>query len=84
MPKFLSSGAQSLLRSLFKRVPENRLGYGPNGCKQIKSHEFFSTIDWNKLYRREIKPPFQPTPASPATPVNSNYVYDFKSEFAGF
>ena len=28
MPPFLSSGAQSLLRCLFKRNPANRLGEG--------------------------------------------------------
>ncbi|KAI6182162.1 Non-specific serine/threonine protein kinase [Aphelenchoides bicaudatus] len=67
MPNFLSREAQSLLRSLFKRVPENRLGYGQNGHKQIKEHSFFSTIDWQKLYRRELQPPFQPTLTSDVT-----------------
>jgi p90 ribosomal S6 kinase len=67
MPKFISVGGQSLLRSLFKRVPENRLGYGQHGYTQIKNHEFFSTIDWQKLYRRKIKPPFKPTFASDVT-----------------
>uniref|UniRef100_A0ACB8FIB1 Ribosomal protein S6 kinase alpha-3 n=1 Tax=Sphaerodactylus townsendi TaxID=933632 RepID=A0ACB8FIB1_9SAUR len=65
MPQFLSSEAQSLLRMLFKRNPANRLGAGPDGVEEIKRHHFFSTIDWNKLYRREINPPFKPATGRP-------------------
>ncbi|MBN3321679.1 KS6A3 kinase, partial [Atractosteus spatula] len=65
MPQFLSSEAQSLLRMLFKRNPGNRLGAGPDGVEEIKRHAFFSTIDWNKLFRREIHPPFKPASGRP-------------------
>uniref|UniRef100_A0A8B9RCN5 non-specific serine/threonine protein kinase n=1 Tax=Astyanax mexicanus TaxID=7994 RepID=A0A8B9RCN5_ASTMX len=65
MPQFLSSEVQSLLRALFKRNPSNRLGAGPDGVEEIKRHHFFATIDWNKLYRKEIKPPFKPAVGRP-------------------
>uniref|UniRef100_A0A8C4HQM4 non-specific serine/threonine protein kinase n=1 Tax=Dicentrarchus labrax TaxID=13489 RepID=A0A8C4HQM4_DICLA len=65
MPQFLSLEAQSLLRMLFKRNPANRLGAGPDGVEEIKRHAFFSTIDWNKLYRRELLPPFKPAAGKP-------------------
>ncbi|GAA6104975.1 ribosomal protein S6 kinase alpha-2 isoform X1 [Tachysurus ichikawai] len=65
MPQFLSPEVQSLLRSLFKRNPTNRLGAGPDGVEEIKRHHFFSNIDWNKLYRKEIKPPFKPAVGRP-------------------
>uniref|UniRef100_A0AAR2LPM5 non-specific serine/threonine protein kinase n=1 Tax=Pygocentrus nattereri TaxID=42514 RepID=A0AAR2LPM5_PYGNA len=65
MPQFLSLEAQSLLRMLFKRNPANRLGAGPDGVEEIKRHAFFSTIDWNKLYRRELQPPFKPAAGKP-------------------
>ncbi|XP_019405518.1 PREDICTED: ribosomal protein S6 kinase alpha-2 isoform X1 [Crocodylus porosus] len=65
MPQFLSIEAQSLLRALFKRNPSNRLGAGLDGVEEIKRHPFFVTIDWNKLYRREIKPPFKPAVGRP-------------------
>uniref|UniRef100_A0A673KVK3 Ribosomal protein S6 kinase n=1 Tax=Sinocyclocheilus rhinocerous TaxID=307959 RepID=A0A673KVK3_9TELE len=65
MPQFLSLEAQSLLRMLFKRNPSNRLGAGPDGVEEIKRHAFFSTIDWNKLYRRELQPPFKPAAGKP-------------------
>uniref|UniRef100_A0A8C1DLN0 Ribosomal protein S6 kinase n=2 Tax=Cyprinus carpio TaxID=7962 RepID=A0A8C1DLN0_CYPCA len=65
MPQFLSPEVQSLLRALFKRNPSNRLGAGPDGVEEIKRHIFFATVDWNKLYRREIKPPFKPAVGRP-------------------
>ncbi|XP_053769923.1 ribosomal protein S6 kinase alpha-2 isoform X2 [Desmodus rotundus] len=65
MPQFLSAEAQGLLRALFKRNPCNRLGAGSDGVEEIKRHPFFVTIDWNKLYRKEIKPPFKPAVGRP-------------------
>lgn len=65
MPQFLSPEAQSLLRALFKRNPANRLGSGPNAIGDIKSQPFFATIDWMKLYRREVVPPFIPAVSRP-------------------
>lgn len=74
MPEFLSPEAQSLLRALFKRNPANRLGAGLTGSNEIKSHPFFSKIEWNKLLKREINPPFQPT-------VHADETYYFDREF---
>ncbi|XP_055718566.1 ribosomal protein S6 kinase alpha-1-like isoform X1 [Salvelinus fontinalis] len=75
MPQFLSTEAQSLLRALFKRNPTNRMGSGADGAEEIKRHTFFSTIDWNKLFRREIPPPFKPAVARP------DDTFYFDSEF---
>uniref|UniRef100_A0AAY4A9W6 non-specific serine/threonine protein kinase n=1 Tax=Denticeps clupeoides TaxID=299321 RepID=A0AAY4A9W6_9TELE len=75
MPQFLSAEAQSLLRALFKRNPVNRLGSGPDGAEEIKRHSFFCNIDWNKLFRREINPPFKPAVARP------DDTFYFDSEF---
>jgi p90 ribosomal S6 kinase len=71
MPEFLSPEAQSLLRALFKRNPANRLGAGPLGSQEIKIHPFFAKIDWNKLYKREISPPFHP-----ASHADETYYFD--------
>ncbi|KAG7265763.1 hypothetical protein CRUP_014513 [Coryphaenoides rupestris] len=75
MPQFLSAEAQSLLRALFKRNPASRLGSGADGAEEIKRHCFYSTIDWNKLFRREISPPFKPAVARP------DDTFYFDSEF---
>jgi serine/threonine protein kinase len=74
MPEFLSAESQSLLRALFKRNPVNRLGAGPTGSKEIKTHPFFEKIEWLKLFQREINPPFQPT-------VHADETYYFDREF---
>ncbi|XP_037896325.1 LOW QUALITY PROTEIN: ribosomal protein S6 kinase 2 beta [Glossina fuscipes] len=60
MPENLSPEAQSLLRALFKRNPQNRLGAGPNGILDIKAHCFFATIDWTRLEKKRVRPPFIP------------------------
>jgi p90 ribosomal S6 kinase len=75
MPPFLSPEAQSLLRALFKRNPANRLGSGPHGIEELKKHAFFSTINWVKLLKREIQPPFKPAV------VQTDDVFYFDKEF---
>lgn len=75
MPQFLSAEAQSLLRMLFKRNPQNRLGAGPNGINDIKSHAFFASILWEKLKKAELTPPFRPVIPT------SDIVHYFDTEF---
>ena len=72
MPHNLSPEAQALLRVLFKRNPANRLGSG--GVEEIKNHIFFATIDWDALYKKEIRPPFKPA-------VREDDAFYFDSEF---
>lgn len=38
----------------------NIAGSGDNGIEDLKRHAFFSNINWDKLYKRLIKPPFKP------------------------
>ena len=65
MPQFLTPEAQSLLRVLFKRNPANRLGHGHKGIENIKLHAFFRPINWDKLMKREVPPPFKPACSRP-------------------
>ncbi len=75
MPQFLSPEAQSLLRQLFKRNPANRLGAAENGVEDIKKHPFFASIDFEKLLRKEISPPFKPAVS------NADDTFYFDTEF---
>ena len=59
-PKLFSREAISLLKGFLERNPDQRLGYGPAGTADIKKHPFFADIDWEKLYARQIEPPFKP------------------------
>lgn len=43
-----------------ERNPKDRLGSGPGDGEEIQAHPFYRTIDWDKLNRREVTPPFKP------------------------
>lgn len=59
-PKFLSHNAVDLLKGLFVKDPDKRLGSDPNGVDHIKQHPFFASIDWDAILQKKIKPPFTP------------------------
>ena len=60
LPAFLSSEAHSLLKGLLQKEQARRLGCGPRGVEEIKSHKWFKPINWRKLEAREIQPSFRP------------------------
>lgn len=53
----MSNPAKSLLSSLLDRNPQRRIGSGPRGAEDIKEHEFFREIDWERVYNREYEVP---------------------------
>jgi len=55
MHKSFSPQAASFLTQLLRREPTERL----SDPAEIKRHEFFAGIDWDKLARRELQPPFR-------------------------
>ena len=54
--------ARDLLSRLLDRDPQRRLG--ANGAAEIKSHHFFTNIDWRKLLQRKYEPSFRPNVVS--------------------
>ncbi|AAZ11787.1 rac serine-threonine kinase, putative [Trypanosoma equiperdum] len=67
MPQ-ISEEAQDLLRRLLDRNPDTRL----QDVEELKGHPFFRDLDWEKLFRREIEPPFRP---------DGNALSNFDQEF---
>lgn len=57
IPASLSEDAKSLIVSLLNRNPSRRLGGGPGGAEEIKSHSFFNTINWKDAKEKKLKPP---------------------------
>uniref|UniRef100_A0A0N4ZD81 non-specific serine/threonine protein kinase n=1 Tax=Parastrongyloides trichosuri TaxID=131310 RepID=A0A0N4ZD81_PARTI len=59
-PSKLSHEARVLLTGLLIKDPNRRLGGGPEDAKEVICQEFFKPIDFERLYRKEIEPPFKP------------------------
>ncbi|KAJ9577924.1 hypothetical protein L9F63_025215, partial [Diploptera punctata] len=63
MPQFLlQKHKPSYFGHCLKKKPcqQTRRSTCPYGVEEIKSHSFFATIDWDKLLKKEIQPPFKP------------------------
>jgi len=56
IPSFFSPEAKNLVERLLDRSPVTRLA----DPAQVKAHPFFKSIDWEKLFNKEITPPFIP------------------------
>ncbi|XP_003902107.2 ribosomal protein S6 kinase-like 1 isoform X1 [Papio anubis] len=56
LPEWLSRPAASLLTELLQFEPTQRLGVGEGGVSKLKSHPFFSTIQWSKLVGALVLP----------------------------
>ena len=50
-----SNVAKDLIKKLLEYNPKKRIGY-----ELIINHPFFKDIDWNKIERKEVDPPFFP------------------------
>ncbi|KAM6217381.1 ribosomal protein S6 kinase delta-1 [Rhynchocyon petersi] len=51
MPECVSEEARSLIQQLLQFNPMERLGAGVAGVEDIKSHPFFTLVDWAELMR---------------------------------
>ena len=77
MPLDLSNDSKSILWQLLEKKPSKRLGSSVDGFNEIKTHSFFSSIEWQKLMEKKLEPPFRPLVDS-----DSDTCY-FEKEFTG-
>jgi serine/threonine protein kinase len=75
LPADLSLESRTLLLQLLEKDPAKRLGSSVHDFEEIKSHEFFATIDWVKLTNRQLQVPFKPVIVSE---IDTSY---FEKEF---
>lgn len=59
IPKDLQPETRLILSSFLEKDPANRLG-SKGGFEEVKSHEFFNGINWDRLMNKEIEAPFKP------------------------
>ncbi|XP_015239891.1 PREDICTED: serine/threonine-protein kinase Sgk3 [Cyprinodon variegatus] len=64
-----SSIAWSLLQGLLEKDRTHRLG-SRDDFNEIKTHSFFSSINWNDLEQKKIPVPFKPNVSSPCDITN--------------
>lgn len=55
-----SEDCQDACKKLLNKDPKSRLGCGPYGAKDVKSHPFFKTINFKRLQAGKCNPPFEP------------------------
>lgn len=77
-PPFLSENCKSLIVQLLNRDPKRRLGSKAD-VDDIKAHPFFKTLNFQKLLKKEIDPPYKPKIKQGAADV-SNFDNTFTSE----
>jgi protein kinase A len=60
-PSYFDPWAKDLVKNLLVSDLTKRFGNLKNGAEDIKRHPWFADIDWDKLVRMEIQPPYIPT-----------------------
>ena len=59
LPRGLSEEARDIVLKLLNRNPLNRLGAGPTGAKEIKTHPFFYGMNWEEILNKRAKLTFK-------------------------
>ena len=58
-PSYLSQECKQLLKGLLQKNPAKRIG-NERGAIEIKEHPWCASLDWGKVLRKELVPPFKP------------------------
>lgn len=69
-PGYMSPQSVSVLQGIIERDPEKRFNE-----IQIKSHSFFRDIDFEKLYKKQVVPPFKPRVAAAGDTSNFDEIF---------
>lgn len=56
----ISPEARDLILGLLRVDPSERLGFGDADAAEIKSHPFFSEINWDSILEKKVEPKFIP------------------------
>lgn len=59
-PNYFEALSKDLLKSLLTSDLTKRFGNLKSGSHDIFGHEWFSEVDWDRLYRRDIPAPYIP------------------------
>jgi len=70
IPQNFPRAAKDMISKLLTYNPAGRLGCWKNGAKDVINHDFFKSIDWQKLVNKELKVPYVPTISDPLDTSN--------------
>ncbi|KAL1923623.1 uncharacterized protein VTP21DRAFT_8603 [Calcarisporiella thermophila] len=59
-PSHFDGAAKDLIKRLLAKDLSKRLGNLKGGCEDVKRHKWFESVDWGKLVRKEVTPPYIP------------------------
>ena len=51
---------KDICNKLLQKESHKRLGSGINGAVQVKQHPWFTGLDWDAMFKQDIKPPYKP------------------------
>uniref|UniRef100_A0A672SXJ5 Ribosomal protein S6 kinase n=1 Tax=Sinocyclocheilus grahami TaxID=75366 RepID=A0A672SXJ5_SINGR len=52
--------AKDIIQKLLIKDPKKRLGSGPSGAQNVKSHPFYQKMNWEDLAAKKVPAPFKP------------------------
>ncbi|XP_043118186.1 ribosomal protein S6 kinase alpha-5 isoform X2 [Puntigrus tetrazona] len=58
--KDMGSLAKDIIQRLLIKDPKKRLGSGPSGALNVKSHPFYQKMNWEDLAAKKVPAPFKP------------------------
>eukprot|EP01127_Copromyxa_protea_P014718 TRINITY_DN4148_c0_g1_i1.p1 TRINITY_DN4148_c0_g1~~TRINITY_DN4148_c0_g1_i1.p1 ORF type:complete len:391 (+),score=69.89 TRINITY_DN4148_c0_g1_i1:29-1174(+) len=79
-PNFFSAESRDIIRR-FLTSKSRRLGNVRGGIKEIKRHNFFMTINWDRVARQEVAPPAVPNLQGAGDRANFDIVTDAHPKF---
>ena len=59
-PSGFDSNAKSIIKHLLEADLTKRYGNLKNGVKDITTHRFFRGVDWHKILKKQVTPPYVP------------------------
>uniref|UniRef100_A0A8C1GIG6 non-specific serine/threonine protein kinase n=1 Tax=Cyprinus carpio TaxID=7962 RepID=A0A8C1GIG6_CYPCA len=59
-PEIVAGGESGHDKQLLIKDPKKRLGSGPSGAQNVKSHPFYQKMNWEDLAAKKVPAPFKP------------------------
>ncbi|UJR26059.1 hypothetical protein I4U23_007405 [Adineta vaga] len=79
-PHMIEDTTKSFIKKLLNQNADKRLGAGKNGSREVKEQAIFSSIKWDDVYARKLKPPIVPVLEHPGdTSCFDQYKEDWRT-----